>query len=72
MPDQKSPNESDSVLWVKWIDFPEDVTERILIESSDILESSPFLSHISGLSCGSNKLCEITISLFSKSSIWNS
>jgi hypothetical protein len=56
---------------VKWVDFPEEVTEGILVESGNILESSPFLGHISWLSCGSDKLSKITISLLSESSIEN-
>jgi len=68
VPDQKSPDESDSVLLVKWVYFPEDVGKWILVESCDVLESSPFLSHISWFSCWSNKLCEITIGLLGKRS----
>jgi len=50
MPDEKAPNESDSVLVVKWLNFPVDIAEWVLEESSDILECSPLLSHISWLS----------------------
>lgn len=69
VPDEKHPDESDSVLLMKRLNFPVSVAEWILEESGDVLESSPFLGHISGLSGGLNELSEITISLLGKSSI---
>ncbi len=49
MEDQQNPCESDSVLGMKGLDFPVDVGEGILEESSNVLECSPLLGHISGL-----------------------
>ena len=51
MPDEEGPNESNSVLLVKGLDLPISVGKWILEESCDVLEGSPFLSVISGLSC---------------------
>jgi hypothetical protein len=69
MPNKKGPDESDSVLSVEWLHFPVNITEGVLEQSCNILECSPLLSHISGLSSCENELREITISLLSKSSI---
>jgi len=69
MEDKKNPHESNSVLSVKRLDFPVDVTEWILKEASNVLECSPFLGHISGLSSCGNKLSEVAISFLGKSSI---
>jgi hypothetical protein len=69
MEDEKNPCKSDSVLIMEWLKFPIDITEWIFIESSEIFECSPFLSHISWLSCGVNKFMEIAICLLGKSSI---
>jgi hypothetical protein len=71
MPCEKNPNESDSVLSVKWVNFPEHVSKRILEESCDVLECSPFLGHISRLSCCLNELVEIPICFLGKSSKLN-
>jgi len=65
MPCEENPDESDSVLCVEWVDLPEDVTLRILEESCDVLECSPFLGHISWLSCCLNELGKITICFLS-------
>ena len=67
--DQQHPEEADAVLLVKGLNFPVEVSEWILEESSDVLEGSPFLCHIARLSCRDNKLSEITVSLLGKSSI---
>ena len=67
--DQQHPEETDAVLLMKRLNFPVEVSKRIFEESSDVLESSPFLCHIARLSCGDNKLSEITISLLSECSI---
>lgn len=69
MEDQQHPEETDTVLLVKRLHFPVEISKRILEESSDVLECSPFLCHIARLSCSDNKLSEITVSLLSKSSI---
>lgn len=63
MPDEEEPDESDSVLGMEGLHLPESVAKGILEESGDVLESSPFLGHISGLSCGCHKLSEVSISL---------
>ena len=67
--DQQDPEETDAVLLVEGLNFPVEVTKRIFEESSDILESSPFLCHIARLSCGNNELSEITVSLLCEGSI---
>ena len=67
--DQQDPEETDAVLLVEGLNFPVEVTKRIFEESSDVLEGSPLLCHITRLSCGNNKLSEITISLLSECSI---
>ena len=69
MEDQQHPEETDAVLLVKGLYFPIEVSEWILEESSDVLECSPFLCHITRLSSCDNKLSEIAISLLCKSSI---
>ena len=69
MEDEQHPEETDAVLLVKRLNFPVEISEGILEESSDILERSPFLGHITGLSSCDNKLIEIAVSLLSKSSI---
>lgn len=61
MPDDQHPYESDSVLSMEGVNFPEDIAEGILEESGNVLEGSPFLGHISGLSCCVHKLAEIAI-----------
>lgn len=68
MPCQKNPGKSESVLSMKWVEFPENITEWILEESGNVLETSPFLGHVSWLSCSSDEFSEITISLLCKSS----
>jgi hypothetical protein len=68
--DEKYPKETNAVLLMKRLNFPVKVAEGILEESSEVLKGSPLLCHIAGLSCGKNKLLEITVSFFSKSSIF--
>jgi len=69
MPDKEDIYDSDSVLSVETSHLPESVSEWILKESCDVLEGSPFLCHISWLGSFSDKLSEIAVSLFGKSSI---
>lgn len=69
MEDQQNPEETNAVLLMKRLNFPVEISKRIFEESSDVLECSPFLGHITGLSSCDNKLIEITVSLLSKSSI---
>jgi hypothetical protein len=66
---EENPCEPDSVLIVEGLKFPIEIAKWILVESSEVLESSPFLSHISWLSCGHYELMEITICFLGKSSI---
>jgi hypothetical protein len=70
MEDEENPDETDAVLLVEGLNFPVEVTEGVLEESSNILECSPLLCHIAGLSCGSDELSEVTIGLLGKSSIF--
>ena len=70
MEDQKDPEETDAILLMKRLNFPVEVAKGILEESSEVLEGSPFLSHIARLSCRKNKLLEITVSFLCKSSIF--
>ena len=69
MEDQQHPEEADAVLLMKRLYLPVEIAKWIFEESSNILECSPLLCHITGLSCGNDKLCEITISLLSKGSM---
>jgi hypothetical protein len=69
--DEQHPEETDAVLLVKRLNFPVEVSKRIFEESSDVLEGSPLLCHVTMLSCGHNKLSEITICLLSECSIKN-
>ena len=69
MPDQENVDNSDSVLVSEGGDFPEGITEWVLEESGDVLECSPFLSHVSWLLGSSDELSEITIGLLSEGSI---
>jgi hypothetical protein len=71
MPDEEQPDESDSVLHYQGLHLPVSIGEGVLEESCDVLEGSPLLSHISGLSCRSHELGEVTIGLLSKGSILN-
>ncbi len=67
MPDQKHPDESNSVLGMEGVYLPEDITDGILEQSSDVLKSSPLLSHVSWLSCCVHKLSKVPISFLGKS-----
>jgi|TARA_B110001450_G_scaffold230609_1_gene231981 hypothetical protein len=69
VPDQENVDNSDSVLVSEGSDFPEGITEWVLEESGDVLECSPFLSHVSWLLGSSDELSEITIGLLSEGSI---
>ena len=69
MEDKEEPEETDSVLSVEGMHLPVNIAEGVLEEPSDVLECSPLLCHITGLSCGHYKLSEITISLLSECSI---
>jgi len=68
MENEENPHEPNSVLIVEWLQFPIDKAEWILIEPSKVLVGSPFLCHVSWLSCGHDKLVEITIGFLCKSS----
>ena len=68
MPDQENVDNSDSALVGKGCNFPEGIAEWVLEESGDVLECSPFLSHISWLLGPSDELGEITVSLLSEGS----
>lgn len=69
MEDEEEPEETDSVLRVEGVHLPVNIAEGVLEESSDVLECSPLLCHITGLSSGDDKLVEITISLLCEGSI---
>ena len=71
--DQQQPDETDAVLLDKRLNFPVKITEWVLEETRNVLECSPFLSHIARLSGSSNEFGKITISLLCKGSIilWN-
>ncbi len=69
MEPNQNPHHPDSVLVVQVLSFPVDISERILVESGNVLVSSPFLSIISWLSCLGNELREVAISLLRKRSI---
>ena len=69
MEDEEDPDETDAVLLVKGLNLPVEIAEGVFEEPSNILECSPLLCHITGLSGCCHKLCEVTIGLLSKSSI---
>lgn len=69
MPDEETPDKSDSVRFMKRIQFPISVSERILEETSNVLECSPLLSHVSRLSSSHHELVEVTICLLGKGSV---
>ena len=71
MPDEENVDNSNSVLVSQSSNFPEGITEWVLEESGDVLECSPFLSHISWLLGPSDELSEITIGLLGEGSIVN-
>lgn len=62
MIDEQQPGESDSVLSDQRVYFPVNVAKGVFEETSDVLESSPFLGHITRLSSVLNELTEITFS----------
>ena len=64
----KNPDNSNSVLSTVRVGFPVHVTNRVLEESSNVLEGSPSLSFISRFLLVVNKFGEITVSFFSESS----
>jgi hypothetical protein len=69
--DQQQPDETDAVLLDQGLHFPVNVTEWVLEEASNVLERSPLLGHIARFSCRSDELCEITVCLLGKCSIFD-
>lgn len=63
MEDEEEPDETDTVLLHEGLDLPVEVTEGVLEEASNVLERSPLLGHIAGLSSGSHELAEVTVGL---------
>ena len=51
MEDEEEPEETDSVLRVEGVHLPVNIAKGVLEESSDVLECSPLLGHVSWLSC---------------------
>ena len=68
MKDQENPCESNSVLVSESSNFPEGKAKWIFEESSDVLECSPLLGHISWFTSSVDKLSEITVGLLGKGS----
>ena len=68
MEDEEKPDEANTVLLDEGLHLPVEVAEGVLEETSNVLECSPLLSHIAGLSSGSHELAEVTVSLLSKRS----
>ena len=66
MEDEQDPEETDAVLLMEGLHFPVEVAKGVFEESSNILEGSPLLCHVTGLSCGYYKLSEVAISLLSE------
>jgi len=60
---------SESIKIMKLCHFPEDITDGIFEESSDVFESPPSLGSVSRFLGILNPLSDITISFFEKSSI---
>lgn len=69
MEDQEHIDDSDSVLVRQGSDSPVGVSEGILEEARDVLESTPSLSRISRLSGAGNELAEVAVDLLGKGSI---
>ena len=67
--DEEDPDDSNPVLVLQDGNLPEGVAEWILEESSDVLECSPSLGHISWLLCSHYELSKVTIGLLSEGSI---
>ena len=70
MEDQENPYEPDSVLRMKGLHFPVSIGEGVFEESCNVLESSPFLSHVSRFSSSLNEFSKISICFLGKSSKW--
>ena len=65
---QDNPDKSDPVLLMKRIDFPEEVSSRILEEAGKVLVCSPFLCLISRLLGCVDEFKEVAICVLGKSS----
>mgnify|MGYP005764473785 CR=1 FL=1 len=64
----ENPDDSDSVVVAVGLGLPVHVSEGVLEESSDVLESSPSLGFISRFLLSVNELGEVTVGFLSKSS----
>ena len=69
MEDEAEPDIPDSILLVERLYFPITVPEGILVESCDVLESSPSLGIISGFPSSVDELGKVSVGLLGKSSI---
>lgn len=61
---ENNPHDSDSVLLVERLDLPVGISKWILVEPGNVLESSPFLSHVSWFLGGVHELNEVSVCLF--------
>ena len=68
VPNKDNIKESNSVLALENGGLPEGVGEGIFVESSNVLEGSPFLGHVSGLLGLSHEFGKISVSFFGKCS----
>ena len=64
MESEADPHEADAVSFMEGVHFPVNVTNGILKEASNVLESSPSLGIISRFLCVVNKFGEITVGFF--------
>ena len=71
MEDEEYIDEPKSVLCMEGLELPENVCEGILEESGNIFECSPFLGHVSRLSCGLNEFTKVSIGFLGKGPIKN-
>ena len=68
MPDQEHPAESNPILVGQRGHLPESISEWVFKETRDVLEGSPFLSHVSWLTGFVYKFGEVAVGLFSQGS----
>ena len=66
--DKDSPPESESVLGVDRHEFPVNVSVWVLVESCNVLEHSPSLGCVTGLSSLVHKFAEVAIGFFGQGS----
>ena len=69
MEDEEYPDESDPILLMERVNFPEEIASRVLEEASKVLVRSPFLCLISWLLGRVDEFKEVSIGVLSESSL---